>query len=145
MANIPLPQIRFGKTKEYSVMCKIRTMAGKVEIREFGLKRGNVYDEEAKRAFYINPDSQYKDEDGNWYQILDEKSAIPYSFKQKALFNPEELTRQGETSFRVGFNQAVLESVEDIKKSEVLDKFFKIVIVISATILVIVGLRYFGG
>ncbi len=59
-------------------MCMVYTNDGKRMFPELGVESTCLRDDERKKAFLSDQDNQYMSlKDGNWYQILGERSIIP--------------------------------------------------------------------
>jgi len=147
---IPIPQIKLGKRKERSQMCEILTDDGQWIDEEIPALSSCVADDKRKMAFLIDPANQFRAEDGYDHQLITEKTSVPLSLRVQSKYQDgkndiQDMKSLRNSIFRVVFRQKQTEGIEEVQRGEMWDKAFKIVVVVSATILVIVGIRYFTG
>jgi hypothetical protein len=76
-ATIPLPKISFVKRKERSQLYRIATIDGRVKTIELPVDAVSAYESKSNRAFLVDPDNQFINEDGIWVQVVGETSAFP--------------------------------------------------------------------
>jgi len=60
-------------------MAEVFTDDGRIVTAEINVLRGCMDDEKTGSAFLLDADNQYTAEDGQWTQILGERSTIPIS------------------------------------------------------------------
>lgn len=148
--SIPLPQIKFGKTKERSQMNLVYTGDGRILEREFPCGISSINDDDHRSRYLIDPDNQYQGDDGNMYQMLFDKDAVPLCLRKTSKYRDGIEDEKDMKSLRAGiFKQAFkdkqMEGIESINNSDAWDKAYKIVMLICATILVIVAIRWKTG
>jgi len=150
LTNIPIPQIKWGKRKERSVICEALTDDGRWVDREMPALSSCVDDEVAGMAFLLDDENQYLAEDGNWHQLISEKSQVPICLRKISKYHDgnkddEQLKGVSDDIFGLTYQQKQMEALENINKSDAWDKLYRIVIIISSTILIIVGIRWAAG
>ena len=148
--SIPIPHIKFGKRKERSQMCEIFTDDGRWVDKEYPAYSSCVADENTRLAFLLDSANQYRAEDGNDHQLLTEKTSIPLRLRVASKYqngdnDQEEMKTLRNSIFKMVFRQKQTEGIDEVKKQTAMEVLYKIVIVISATILVIVGIRWISG
>jgi len=151
-SSIPIPQIKFGKRKERSVMCEVFRDDGKWTVVELPALYSCVDNDMVKPgvAFLIDADNQYLAEDGNWHQLITEKSQIPICLRKVNMYqdgknDDKELEELGNELFIQTFEEKQVEAIEKAQQADKWDKVQRIVIIVCATILVIVGIRWITG
>jgi hypothetical protein len=150
-SSIAIPQIKWGKRKERSVVCEFLTDDGRWVDRELPSPTvGCVADDETRLAFLIDPDNWFLAEDGNWHQLLTEKSHIPLCLRNTNIYQDghndgKKLKTVSDELFELSYEQRQVEAVESAKQEDSWDKIMRIVIIVCATILVIVGIRWAAG
>ncbi len=75
--SIPVPQVKLGKRKERSQMWEMHTIDGRNVDIELNVLQGCCDDPEHGKAFLIDPQNQYTNEQGYWVQIGSENSLMP--------------------------------------------------------------------
>ena len=129
-------------------MCEILTDDGRWIDKEYPALSSCVIDEQTRMAFLLDSANQYEAEDANDHQLLTEKSQIPLSLRVPSRYkdkDKKEMKVLRDSIFRMIFRQKQTEGIEEVKTQDTWDKVYKVVIVISATILVIVGIRWMAG
>jgi hypothetical protein len=83
--SIPVPQIKFGKTKQRSQMCDVFTIDGRLKIIELPVLHNCASD--GDHAFILDDNNQYYcEDDKTWHQILDERDAVPLQLRKDSYF-----------------------------------------------------------
>ncbi len=76
-ASIPLPQVKLGKRKQRSQMWEMYTVDGRSVDVEIDVLQGCCDDVAHGKAFLIDPNNQYTNEQGYWVQVGWEMSLMP--------------------------------------------------------------------
>jgi len=140
---IPLPKVTFGKRKKRSQMCEIFTDDGRIVDEELNVLRGCVDDPDRNAAFLIDSDNQFVCEDGQWYQILGERSTIPI-----CMIKPTNIKDLGELInqiFRETHETAKLQQYENAMKNAWMEKILWIIAIPCITLLLFYAIKEFGG
>lgn len=147
-ASIPIPQLKIGKRKERSQVIEALTDDGRWIDHELPVNNSCMPWEEVQMAFLVDSDNQYQAEDGNWHQLITEKDMIPLCLRKPNGLQCEkskELENLGNGIFKVSFEQKLLEGIVKAKTSESWNKFVWIVSIVCGAMVMIAGIRYFGG
>jgi len=117
--------IRLGKRKDRSQMCKIYTDDGRRITHEADVEMGCIVDHGRRKAFLQDVDNQFRSrKDGQWYQILGERSTLPICLLKE---NTADLKNNMGKIYRACKENAKFQQYIDAKKNELLDKFIWIV------------------
>jgi hypothetical protein len=76
-ATIPLPKISFAKRKARSQVFRVATLDGRVVKREIIIGNHCADEVGSGRAFLVDSENQYLNEDNMWVQVVGETSAFP--------------------------------------------------------------------
>jgi len=149
-SSIPLPQLKFGKRKERSLVCEVFTDDGRWPNKELPVLNSCADDANVGMSFIIDPDNQFLAEDGNWHQLVSEKSEIPICLRKESTLqdgkdDEGELKQLGHDIFRVSFKKELAEALENAKQSEAWNKLTWIVSIVCGTVLIIFMMQYLGG
>lgn len=130
-------------------MCEVLTDDGRWIDKELPALYSCVDDEPTGMAFLIDPDNQFLAEDGNWHQLLTEKSEIPLCLRKQSVYqdgknDEDELNDLGNNIFGLTFEKRQAEAVANAKASDVWNKLTWIVSIGCGTLLLIAGMRLIG-
>ena len=143
MPSIPIPQIKMGKRKERSQMCKLITDDGRLVDRELKVDYGAMVDQAAGTLWQIDTEGQYMADDNVWYQILTEVSEYPVS--TKAVDDPDyqkKMEKNSDVVYRLTFNQKQNEFFNQIKTDSQWGKMTLIISIVMGSMIIIAGMRY---
>lgn len=117
--------------------CLIFTDAARVRQIELEVASGATIDHERHNAFKIDFEEQYLGEDGKWYQVIYERSALPVYFKTGYDKDKEEqmLNSIGVT-LEESFQRKINEDYEAAQKGTLYDKLIILASIICVTALI---------
>ncbi len=140
--------ISFGKRKKKSQMNEIFTDDGRIPTIELEVSKGSMPDPERGAAFLLDEANQLVAEDGNWTQILGERSCLPLAIITRP--KAEDIKGSKNDPLHQLINQIFHETHEDAKlrqymeamKNAVLDKLVQLVAIPAAAFVVIYALNW---
>lgn len=144
MAQINLPTIKWGKKKTRSQMCEIFTDDGRIQDQELDVVKSCVHDPDKGLGFLLDSDDQLVGEDGQWYQVLYERSAIPVCMVGGANITEEKLPEIINQIYDESQKAAKEEQYMKASKNNTMDKLMVIVAIVCASALIMFGIQYFG-
>ena len=133
-------------------MCELFTDDGRL-LTEYELPAHykHVRDDGRRNAWLIDSDNQHKGEDGHWHQILNERSCVPLCLRKTSQYqdgigdDDAELQKVADDIFKSTDERAQAEQFEKAEQSEAWNKIIWVVSIVCGTVLLVVGIRYFGG
>ncbi len=139
--SIPVPQIRLGKRKTRSQMAEIFTDDGRIITTEISVLRGCMNDDKTGSAFLLDSDNQYTAEDGQWTQVLGERSTIPISMVKATEY--KRLQKIINKIYEESYEGEILNAQRQAKKGGQLDKIMWLVFGPLSFLLIIWMITYF--
>lgn len=134
--------LKFGKRKLRSQMCEMFTDDGRLITVEHDVLRGCIDDAIKAMAFIIDGDNQFMDEQGDWVQLLGERSIIPICpVKDSHITDLEKLKDQ---IFHESHEEAKVEQYKKAAQSAFMDKILWMITIPCVTFLIIFGVQYLG-
>ena len=125
-------------------MCHLYTDDGRLETIELPVLQGSVLDEEKGKGFVLDATNQYfNKEDGQWYQVLWERSSIPLCMINQS--SVKDLTALIDQIFHQNRQKAEIKQFKRANKNALLDRIIWLVAIPCVTILLIFAANYFGG
>ncbi len=136
--------IRLGKKRDRSQMCKIYTDDGRRVTHEGDVEMGCILDHDRRKAFLQDPDNQFRSlKDGQWYQILGERSSIPICLIKPT--NVDDLKKSFSKIYRACKENAKFQQYIDAKKQGPLDKLIWLAAIGISGMVLYYAMRHFWG
>lgn len=142
MPTLVIPSVRWGKRKKRSQMTEVHTEDRRIEIVEMDVMRSCIDNPEKGMGFLLDGGNQYRSEDGNWCQILWERTLYPVSsVKKREESNYKDLLLQ---IYREAKALAKQEQYKKMNQNR-MNTFLWVVSIFCGTFIIIAGIRWLGG
>jgi len=125
-------------------MCEIFTDDGRISDQELDVVKSCVHDADKGLGFLLDSDDQLVGEDGQWYQILYERSAIPVCMVGGSAVNETELPAIINQIYDESQKSAKEEQYSKAAKNNTMDKVMIIVAIVCASALIMFGIQHFS-
>jgi hypothetical protein len=146
--SIPLPQIHFGKSKEKSVMCEVKTTDNRLVVEEIPVTANCAASDKRSAAFIIDNDEQYQAEDGNFIQLVSDKSRFPLMPKSEAVLaalKQKQLEGQSNDIFELTEEIKIGEQFANARKNDRGDVIKWVVSFVMGAFVLIAAMQYLWG
>lgn len=135
--------VKFGKRKQRSQMCEMFTDDGRLLTVEHDVLRGCIDDSIKGMAFIIDGDNQFLDEQGDWVQLLGERSIIPICPVKGS--NITDLEKLKDQIYHESHEEAKVEQYKKAEQSEFMNKILWMITIPCVTFLIIFGVQFKWG
>jgi len=151
--SIPIPQLKWGKKKERSIMALVFTIDGRIRTLEIPVESNCAnleYPDGSGKGFLIDAENQYEGEDGLWYQLIDEQDQEPICLRKPHISIGEKEDEQKKKTasdeiFRRAFRQRLMEGMVRAKTTSSQDRMVLIVSIVFGSLLLFAGMNYLWG
>lgn len=140
------------KSKERSIVCRVRTMDGRILVSELPVLLNVLVDEKSTPGHAYLPDENnlYLAEDGTYQQMLHEGDHIPICTRAQNQYTDgkkdnEEYDSVSNQLFDTSRNQAQAEVFDEINKSDHWNKIIWAISIVFGALLMFAAMNYFGG
>lgn len=123
-------------------MNEMFTDDGRIVTLEFDVGRGCTIDENLGMAFVISAGNQFTAEDGQWHQLLGERSTIPICLIKETEIT--DLKGLKDKIFREAHEGAKINQYKIANRNFLIDKILWIVTIPCVTLLIIFAARMWG-
>jgi len=134
--------IKFGKRKQRSQMNEMFTDDGRLITVEWDVLRGCIDDSIKGMGFIIDGENQFMDEQGNWVQLLGERSIIPICLLKTS--HTIDLEKIKDQIFHESHEESKVEQYKKAARSAFMDKILWMITIPCITFLLIFGIQYLG-
>lgn len=148
MPSIPIPIIKFGKTKEKSQLCEVFTIDGRQRQIDFPAK--TTFIDDGERAFLINENNQYFDKQvGVWVQPIFAAHVIPLQFREKDpladnINDDQQYKNLVDNLFKITAEEKQSKQYAEANANEAWGKFIWIITIVFGTLLAVAAIVKWG-
>ena len=134
--------LKFGKRKQRSQMCELFTDDGRLLTVEHDVLRGCIDDPLKGMGFIIDGANQFLDEQGNWVQLLGERSTIPIC--PVTISHITDLKALKGQIFHESHEESKVQQYKKAAQSEFMNKILWMITIPCVTFLIIFGVQKLG-